>query len=159
MSLSLRAWATRTSWPHSSSTRLTQREWMPDSMAMRMGSSEAKRRLKASGIVRSMPSSIISPRFVLVDEAQGGRSSCGRDPESGCHHSGCSLCYQPWWADPALPCGRKSPYSLCGPSKGYFVSGGSAFSSHLLRTPLLRTRVNKAASVTALGAMCQKRST
>jgi hypothetical protein len=44
------------------STLLTHGEWVPASMAMRIGgSSEAKRRLKASGLVRSLPSSIISP--------------------------------------------------------------------------------------------------
>src|SRR5215212_12192057 len=61
MSLSLRALATRTSWPHSSSTLLTHGEWVPASMAIRRGSSEEKRRLKASGVVRSLPSSMTSP--------------------------------------------------------------------------------------------------
>ena len=61
MSLSLRALATKTSWPHSSSTLLAHGEWVPASMAMRMGCSEAKRRLKASGVVRSLPSSMTSP--------------------------------------------------------------------------------------------------
>src|SRR5215212_430991 len=49
MSLSLRGFATRTSWPHSSKSRLTQGEWVPASMAMRKGFSEAKRLFKASG--------------------------------------------------------------------------------------------------------------
>jgi hypothetical protein len=45
MSLSFLALATRTSWPHSSSSRLTQGEWVPVSMAMRIGGcSEAKGR-------------------------------------------------------------------------------------------------------------------
>jgi hypothetical protein len=52
MSLSFLALATKTSWPHSSKSRLTQGEWVPVSMAMRMGRSEAKRRLKVSGLVR-----------------------------------------------------------------------------------------------------------
>jgi hypothetical protein len=43
MSLSLRGLATSTSWPHSSSsTRLTQGEWVPASMAMRSGCSEQR---------------------------------------------------------------------------------------------------------------------
>jgi hypothetical protein len=50
MSLSLRELATNTSWPHSSSTLLAQGEWVPASIAMRMGPSEEKRRLKASGL-------------------------------------------------------------------------------------------------------------
>jgi hypothetical protein len=66
MSLSLRALATKTSWPHSSSTRLTQGEWVPASMAMRSSCSEAKRRKKASGVVRSLPSSITSPLTVSM---------------------------------------------------------------------------------------------
>ena len=62
MSLSLRALATRTSWPHSSSTLLAHGEWVPASMAMRIGGcSEAKRRLRVSGVVRSLPSSMTSP--------------------------------------------------------------------------------------------------
>src|SRR5215208_7278697 len=52
MSLSLRGFATRTSWPHSSKSRLTQGEWVPASMAMRKGFSEAKRLFKASGSKR-----------------------------------------------------------------------------------------------------------
>ena len=45
MSLSLRALATSTSWPHPFKSRLTQGEWVPVSMAMRSEGSEAKRRL------------------------------------------------------------------------------------------------------------------
>jgi hypothetical protein len=48
----LRELATRTSWPHSSITLLTQGEWVPVSIAMHMGCSEAKRRLIACGVVR-----------------------------------------------------------------------------------------------------------
>src|SRR5215204_4993609 len=48
MSLSFLALATKTSWPHSSSTLLAQGEWVPASIAMRMGCSETKRRLRAS---------------------------------------------------------------------------------------------------------------
>ena len=48
----LRGLATSTSWPHSSKSRLTQGEWVPASIAMRIGPSEEKRRRKASGVVR-----------------------------------------------------------------------------------------------------------
>ena len=65
-----------------SSTLLTHGEWVPASMAMRRGSSEAKRRLKASGVVRSLPSSITSP-LSLVDEAQVGVLVAEIQP--GCH--------------------------------------------------------------------------
>jgi hypothetical protein len=61
MSLSFLALATKTSWPHSSKTLLTHGEWVPASIAMRKGCSEEKRRLKASGLVRSLPSSATSP--------------------------------------------------------------------------------------------------
>jgi hypothetical protein len=66
MSLSFLALAAKTSWPHSSSALLTQGEWVPASMAMRIGRSEAKRRLKVSGVVRSLPSSITSPLWVSM---------------------------------------------------------------------------------------------
>src|SRR5215217_5218320 len=81
MSLSLRGFATRTSWPHSSSTRLTHGEWVPASMAMRMGRSEAKRRLKVSGLVRSLPSHYRAT--CCVDEAQVGVFVAY--VQSGCH--------------------------------------------------------------------------
>jgi hypothetical protein len=61
MSRNLRALATSTWWPHSSKSLLTQGEWVPVSKAMRSGRSEAKRRLMASRVVRSLPSSITSP--------------------------------------------------------------------------------------------------
>src|SRR5215212_533998 len=62
MSLVLRELATSTSWPNPSSTLLAHGEWVPASMAMRIGGrSEPKRRPKASGLVRSLPSSITSP--------------------------------------------------------------------------------------------------
>jgi hypothetical protein len=47
-------------------SRLTQGEWVPVSMAMRIGRSEAKRLLKDSGLVRSLPSSITSPSCVSM---------------------------------------------------------------------------------------------
>ena len=97
MSLSFLALATNASWPHSSKSRLTQGEWVPASMAMRIGSrSEAKRRLKASEVVRSLPSSITSP--LLVSMRQRGRSICRLCPI----RLSCLVvrCYHPWWADP-----------------------------------------------------------
>src|SRR5215218_10381463 len=66
MSFSLRALATKTSWPHSSSTLVAQGEWVPASIAMRMGRSEAKRRLRTSGVVRNLPSSTTSPLSVSM---------------------------------------------------------------------------------------------
>jgi hypothetical protein len=60
MSLSFLALATNTSWPYSSSTLLAQGECVSASIAMRNGRSEAKRRLKASVVVRSLPYSITS---------------------------------------------------------------------------------------------------
>jgi hypothetical protein len=51
MSLSFLALATKTSWPHSSSTLLAQGEWVPASTAIGIGCSEAKRRQKASGLL------------------------------------------------------------------------------------------------------------
>ena len=66
MSLVLRGLATKTSWPHSSSSLLTHGECVPASMATRIGRSEAKRRLMASGLVRSLPSSIASALCVSM---------------------------------------------------------------------------------------------
>jgi hypothetical protein len=78
MSRSLRALATSTSWPHSSSSRLTQGELVPASMAIRSGCSEAKCRLRASGLVRSLPSS--STSALCWSMRHSGRSSCRRGP-------------------------------------------------------------------------------
>src|SRR5215212_2970369 len=83
MSLSLRALATSTSWPHSSSTLLAQGEWVPASIAMSIGGrSEAKRRLKASlGLYaeQTLLNNLTALRFdeaqiaVLVAEIHSGR--------------------------------------------------------------------------------------
>ena len=97
MNFSLRELATKTSWPHSSKSRLTQGEWVPVSMAIRKCCSEAKRRLRASGVVRSLPSSITSP-FRVSMRHRGGRSTCRLDPIRPL--SSFVLCYHPWWADP-----------------------------------------------------------
>jgi hypothetical protein len=66
MSLLLRELATSTSWPNLSSILLAQGEWVPASMAMRIGRSEQKRRSKASGLVLSLLSSITSPLWVSM---------------------------------------------------------------------------------------------
>src|SRR5215207_8242525 len=66
MRWSFLAFATKTWWPHSSSRRLTHGEWVPTSMAMRSGCSESNRRRMASGVVRSLPSSMTSPLSVSI---------------------------------------------------------------------------------------------
>src|SRR5215216_4212919 len=66
MSLNFLALATRTLWPHSSSKRLTQGEWVPTSMAILREYSESKRCLRLSGVVRSLPSSMTSPLSVSI---------------------------------------------------------------------------------------------
>src|ERR687897_567224 len=112
MSLSLRALATRTSWPHSSSTLLAQGEWVPASMATRSEGSEAKRRLRASGVVLSLPSSITSPLSVSIRHR--GRSTCLRDPIR--LSPSVALCYHPFLGPILLP-GRKSPYRVVADHK------------------------------------------
>jgi hypothetical protein len=61
MSLSLRAFATSTSWPQRFSSRLTQGEWVPASIATRIGSEPENRRSRAFGLVERRASSITSP--------------------------------------------------------------------------------------------------
>jgi hypothetical protein len=142
MSPSLRGLVTSTSWPHSSRTLLVHSEWVPASIAMRIGGcSETKRRLKASGVALSLPSSITSP--LRWSMRHGGRSACRLCPI----RLSCLVvrCYHHTWADPPFsngPPARKSPYIHCRPSKGT-AYGGSAFSSHLRRIPLLGNSVNK----------------
>src|SRR5215213_7998421 len=105
MSLVFLALATKTSWPHSSNTLLAHGEWVPASIAMRMGCSEAKRRLKVSGLVRSLPSSIISP--LSVSMRHRGRSTCLRGPiRLSCVDA---LCYHPLRADPPFHIGPLEP--------------------------------------------------
>src|SRR5215208_201109 len=108
MSLSLRALATSTSWPHSSSTLLAHGEWVPASIAMRMGCSEVKRRLKASGVVRSLPSSITSP--LSESRRQRGRSSCRLCPIRLSYLD--ALCYHPLRADPPSILGVRARQTL-----------------------------------------------
>src|SRR5215208_3737148 len=84
MSLSLRALATKTSWPHSSKKRLTQGEWVPASMAIRIGGcSEAKRRLKASGGLCAEQTLLHNLATLRVDEAQVGVFVS--EVQTGCH--------------------------------------------------------------------------
>jgi hypothetical protein len=132
MSLSFLALATKTSWPHSSSTLLAYGEWVPASIAIHMGCSETKRRLRVSGVVRSLLSSITSP--LPVSMRQRGRSSCRLCPIL----LSCLvvLCYHHSWADP--PSWTLEPVWLL---QTYSVlrTWGSAFSSHLRRTPSTRS--------------------
>src|SRR5829696_6034160 len=119
MSLSLRELATNTWWPHSSKSRLTQGEWVPASMAIRIGaSSEAKRRLKASGVVRSLPSSITSP--LCWSMRHKGRSICRLCPIR--LSPSVALCYYPWWADPPFHWASE-PVEPLQTLKGYCVWG------------------------------------
>jgi hypothetical protein len=71
------------------------------SMAIRSGSSEAKRRLKASGLVGSLPSSMTSP--LSVSMRHRGRSTCLLCPIRLSYVD--ALCYHPWWADLLLSFG------------------------------------------------------
>src|SRR5918995_7381608 len=135
ISLSFLALATNTSWPHSSRTLLAQGEWVPASMAMRMGCSEAKRRLKVSGLVRSLPSSIISPLSVSMRHRD--RSTCLLCPiRLSCVDA---LCYHPWWADPPFYLGLLEPVNLCRP-KGYCAGGRP---SHLIFGEFLLSEVGE----------------
>src|SRR5215208_6575470 len=108
-------------------------------MATHSGRSEQKRCLRASGVVRSLPSSITSPLSVssrhrwlylsprsipsVIDGFLLLPSSMGRSSFL--------------WAS------KKRARIVVADHKVLRV-GGSAFSSHLPRTPLPRTRVNKA---------------
>src|SRR5215212_2113486 len=130
MSLNFLALATRTSWPHSFSTLLTQGEWVPTSIAILSAYSESKRRLRASGVVRSLPSSMTSPLSVSMRQRRLYLS-----PRS----------------NPAVICGWLLLPSILGRSSFpnwalrarqslqtlRVLRRGSAFSSHLRRTPLL----------------------
>src|SRR5215218_9843237 len=138
MSLVLRGLATSTSWPHpSSSTRLTQGEWVPASMAIRSGCcSEEKRRLKASGLVRSLLSSIISPLSVLMRHRWLYLSPRSRPAVI----FGCPLLPSSMGRSSFLGLHRARIQCL---QTQRVLRRGSAFSSHLPRTPILGTSVNK----------------
>src|SRR5215207_2375159 len=140
MSLSLRVLAAKTSWPHSSSTLLAHGEWVPVSIAMRSGRSEQKRRLKASGLVRSLPSSITSP--LCWSMRHRGRSTCRPSPIR--LSLVVAVCYHPSWADPPFvwASSNREPAIAFADPKGT-AYGGSAFSSHLPRKPVPRRWVKK----------------
>src|SRR5215217_336751 len=104
---------------------------------MRSEGSETKRRLRASGVVRSLPSSRTSP--FCVSMRHRGRSTCRRDPIR--LSPSVALCYHPWWADPPSYWAVRARILLADPKGTAY--GGLAFSSHLRRKHLLRTRVNK----------------
>src|SRR5215208_66974 len=72
MSLSLRALATSTSWPHSSSTLIAHGEWVPASIAMRMGCSVGGEAPPEGLGVGSQPTLLDHLAAVLIDEAQVG---------------------------------------------------------------------------------------
>jgi hypothetical protein len=170
MSLSLRALATNTSWPHSSKSRLTQGEWVPVSMAMRTEGSEAKRRLRASD--GAQPTLLDDLAALRVDEAQIGVLVA--EIQSGCHlwlyfatiHGGPIL----------LPIGPLEPV-YCLQTQGYCVGGrpshpifrerrlGEVSRIYLLRTPVNKppcrcARVRRAACLEALVARdtCQEKA-
>src|SRR5215211_7210630 len=126
MSLNFLALATRTSWPHSSSKRLTQGEWVPTSMAILREYSESKHRLRASGVVRSIPSSMTSPLSVSIRQRRLYLSP----RSSPAVIFGCSLLPSISRADPPSHFGPlKSPLNICRPT-GYCVLGGRP--SHLI---------------------------
>src|SRR5215208_5861313 len=136
MSLSLRELATRTSWPHSSSTLLAHGEWVPASIAMRIGGrSEEKRRLKLSGLARSLPYSITSPLCESMRQRYEYLSPRAT-PAGGV---GCTLLLS-MVGRSSFHSGPLEPVNRCRP-QGY-CAGGSAFSSHLRRTPSMRSSQN-----------------
>src|SRR5829696_1225849 len=103
---------------------------------MRSEGSETKRRLRASGVVRSLPSSRTSP--FCVSMRHRGRSTCRRDPIR--LSPSVALCYHPWWADPPSYWAVRARILLADPKGTAY--GGSAFSSHLPITPLWRSSQN-----------------
>src|SRR5215216_1499461 len=128
MSLSFLASATSTSWPHSSKSRLTQGEWVPVSMAMRIGGcSEAKRRLRASG-GGAHPTLLHDLATVLVDKAEVGVPVA--EVESGCR---LWLLFATIHGGPILFSEPLKPVNLCRPT-GYCAGGRP---SHLIFRELL----------------------
>jgi hypothetical protein len=124
----LRALATRTSWPYSSSRRLTQGEWVPVSIAMRIGAMPEKRLWKALVLVgMRLFSSITSPFSlsridiyvgVAVTEIDAG-GRLVRDAGT--------------WPKSSFLCGSGSYDSPTLTIVGSIRSVVSAFSSHLDR--------------------------
>jgi hypothetical protein len=103
-------------------------------------------RCRASGVVRSLPSSTTSP--LCVSMRHRGRSSCRRDPIR--LSPLVALCYHPWWADPPSYWAVRARILLADP-KGTAHLGGRP--SHPIfrerrqgevrRISLPRIRVNK----------------
>src|SRR5829696_412730 len=118
MSLSLRALATSTSCPHCLSNLLTQDEWVPVSMAMRMDSSEAKRRSKAWGLVRNLPSSTTSPLCWSMRHRWEYLSPRSNPAVA----FGCALLTS-MVGRSSFHFGRQSPPNSCRPSKGTAYGG------------------------------------
>ena len=99
-------------------------------MAMRIGGrSEAKRLLKASGVVRSLPSSITSP-LSDVDEAQVGVFVA--EVQSGCH---LRLFFATIIHGPILLPGPHRARIVHLQTQRVLRIRGSAFSSHLPNNP------------------------
>src|SRR5215204_4521036 len=94
-------------------------------MATRSGRSEAKRRLRASGLVRSLPSSITSPLCVSVAEVQSG---CHRWLFAANIHGGPIL----------LSIGPLRAHTTFADPKGYCAGGRP---SHLIFLELRRSEV------------------
>jgi hypothetical protein len=85
------------------------------SIAMRIGGcSETKRRKKASGVVRSLPSSITSP--LSESRRHKGRSSCRLCPILLSYLD--ALCYHPLRADPPFHIGRFRARRMFADPKG-----------------------------------------
>src|SRR5215217_281326 len=135
MSLNFLALATRTLWPHSSSKRLTQGEWVPTSMAILREYSESKRCLRLSGVVRSLPSSMTSPLSVSIRH----RWLYLSPRSSPAVISGRSLLPSVMGRF-LLPLSLYGARTYCRPSRRV-LRGGSAFSSHLRRSTLPKRAV------------------
>jgi hypothetical protein len=100
-----------------------------------MGCSEVKRRLKASGVVRSLPSSITSP--LSESRRQRGRSSCRLCPIR--LSSLDALCYQPLRADPPSILGVRARQTL----QTLRVLRMGVRPSHLQRKPFASSPIHK----------------
>src|SRR5829696_10332438 len=98
---------------------------------------EASSEGKASGVVRSLPSSITSP--LSESRRQRGRSSCRLCPIRLSYLD--ALCYHPFRADPPSILGVRARRTFADPKGTAY--GGSAFSSHLQRKPLESSPIHK----------------
>src|SRR5215217_5932347 len=148
MSLNFLALATRTLWPHSSSKRLTQGEWVPTSMAILREYSESKRCLRLSGVVRSLPSSMTSPLSVSIRH----RWLYLSPRSSPAVISGRSLLPSVMGRF-LLPLSLYGARTYCRPSRRV-LRGGSAFSSHLRSKPLLVGHLTRVSPFLQDGPAC-----